>query len=273
MLTSASVAHRGRSRSRVTSGLAAAAVIAVAGGAWLLVGPPAPDRIPAGGPAGVALTTNPGTHSKTNSPDQEGSTAAKQANSDADPKVTGSPAQPDGQRYLLTSPAAIQLLTSALGVSPDKAAAAARELDRIAAANNGGLDPESSAFAAVAAGLGVTGDQLRHALDRIKLAADPSVGASGTKSPPPSAAIKTGSGVADGDRQDLLGSPEAVHMLASILRVSEDKATAAAQQLSALADNGGGLDPGSDGFAAVARSLGVTSSQLTDAIDRIKKSG
>ena len=89
----------------------------------------------------------------------------------------------------------------------------------------------------------MTRDQLTQALDRIKLSADPSVGASGTKSPPSSAAVKTGSGVADGDRQDMFGSPQAVHTLASILGVSEVRATTAAKQLSALADNGGSRPP------------------------------
>ena len=273
VLTSASVAHRGRSRSRLTSGLAAAAVIAVAGGAWLLVGPPAPDRIPAGGPAGVALTTNPGTNSKTNSPDQEGSTFAKQANSDADPKVTGSPARARRAAIPVDLPRrdpAADLRSRRLPgqghrsrpkAGPDRRRQQRRPRPRVERLRCRRGRPRS---------------------DRRPTQARPGPDQAGGRSVRRRQRHEVPA--AERRHQDRFRGrrrrPAGLARLAgSCPHAGLDSSRQRGQShrrrktVSALADNGGGLDPGSDGFAAVARSLGVTSSQLTDAIDRIKKSG
>lgn len=155
-------------------------------------------------------------------------------------------------------------LAKALGVSTAKAKTALDALQKMATGPRGTVDEKSPAFAAVAAGLGVTPQKLTKAMYELKMAAaEPVPGKSGDGKP----CKKPGKPGKPGDTTPGWTAAD----LAKVLGVSQAKAKVAMDSLNKLAKAGNGhIEVNSPAYAAIAAKLGVTPQQLTNAIIQLK---
>jgi hypothetical protein len=253
-------ASRRRSQAAWSGGLAAVAVAVVAGASTLLV-PAYRGAVPttpgAGAPTVVSSASSP-----TDRPTAQITTTGNDA--------TG-----------LTGAAFSKELADILNLTDTQAGAVAAQLNELG--RHGGVDPTSSRFIQIAAGIGVTPAQLTAAIQQIKtqLATgvstgagqpkDPRAKAAGTQAPSttsPSGALAKSTTQNPG--QNLLTTAHSVDLLASALGLSRQKSAELARKLADL-EHGTGLDPGSSSFQTIARNFGATPDQLAGAIDQIKR--
>jgi len=155
-------------------------------------------------------------------------------------------------------PAVVRAFAERLGVSTSAAGPALKQIAALSS-KNGGVDPASPAFAAVARGLGVSPARLAAAWDAVKQRVE---------SVPPQAPATSG-------KKSPLQSqtvPVAVRAFAERLGVSTSAAGPALKQVAALSSKNGGVDRASPAFAAIARGLGVSPARLAAAWDEVAPS-
>jgi hypothetical protein len=119
-----------------------------------------------------------------------------------------------------------------------------------------------AAAAVVAAGIGVPGSALAFGTT--------GAGSKPTTAPPATAPASKAPGSTGVQPNHGLTGPSAVAALANQLGVSTAAAQGGLEQLGAMARTQG-IDPNSPAFAAIAHHLGVSSTQLADALPLVKQ--